>query len=169
LYEDHRDRLRQAIDVHPAYPEGRFSGRGIVICAGGARLFTCAWVLIRMLQDELGCTLPIEVWHFGDGEMGAPMRALLAERGIALIDVEAVRSDHPVRRLGGWELKPYAVLHTGFEEVLLLDADNVPVTDPTFLFDIPEYLETGALFWPDKSTIAASNEIWHVTGLEYRD
>jgi len=43
------------------YPEGRFARRGIVICAGGPRLFTCAWVCISMLRKVLGCALPIQV------------------------------------------------------------------------------------------------------------
>lgn len=41
------------------YPQGRYEGRGIVICAGGARLFTCAWVLIGILRRVVGCKLPI--------------------------------------------------------------------------------------------------------------
>ncbi|KAF4028816.1 putative Mannosyltransferase [Phytophthora infestans] len=36
-----------------------------------------------------------------------------------------------------------------FERVLFLDADNVPVRDPTYLFDSPEFEDTGAIFWPD--------------------
>ena len=169
MTDDHRKRLRQAMAEPTPYPDGAFAGRGIVICAGGERLFTCAWVLIRMLQDTLGCTLPIEVWHLGPREIGAPMAALLAERGVTLVDAEAVRRDHPVRQLGGWELKPYAILHSRFEEVLLIDADNVPVVDPAFLFDIPQYRETGAVFWPDIVKLVPDNPVWAACGLDYRD
>jgi hypothetical protein len=54
---------------------------------------------------------------------------------------------------------------SSFREVLLLDADNLPVTDPAVLFDRPEYKETGALFWPDVLDIAATNPIWAECGL----
>ena len=51
--------------------------------------------------------------------------------------------------LHGWELKPYAILHSPFSEVLFLDADNVPVVNPEFLFDTPQFQTSGAIFWPD--------------------
>ena len=73
----HRQLLQAAVAHPPAYPEGRYEGRGIVICAGGARLFTCAYVAIGILRRVLGCTLPIEVWHLGAAEIGPPMRRLL--------------------------------------------------------------------------------------------
>jgi hypothetical protein len=68
--------LAAAAASEPQFPDGRFEGRGIVMCAGGARLFTCAWGCINLLRRELGCTLPIEVWHLGPEEMTC--RALAA-------------------------------------------------------------------------------------------
>lgn len=149
-------------------PEGKFEGRGIVICAGGARLFTCAWVCIGMLR-RLGCALPIEVWHLGPGEMSGPMRSLLREFDVHCIDAFEVAKVHPVDRLGGWELKPYALLHSRFREVLLLDADNVPVRDPSNLFEREEFRSSGTIFWPDIMHLSRSNPIWAVAGLVARD
>jgi hypothetical protein len=167
-----RDDLASALAAaasSPAnFPEGRFDGRGIVICAGGARLFTCAWICIGMLR-RLGCTLPVEVWHLGPEELGAPMRSLLAGLGAETVDAHAVAKRHPVCRLGGWELKPYAVLHSRFRQVLLLDADNVPVKDPTGLFDDADFRATGAMFWPDLLRLSRSNPIWTIARLEARD
>lgn len=160
--------LRAAAASREDFPEDRFDGRGIVICAGGARMFTCAWICIGMLR-RLGCTLPVEVWHLGSEEMGPPMRGLLAELGAETIDAHEVAKHHAVRTLGGWELKPYALLHSRFREALLLDADNVPVKDPAGLFDDPEFRETGAMFWPDLLRLSRSNAIWAIAGLEARD
>ncbi len=159
------EELKHAAAQDPAYPAGRFAGRGIVICAGGARFFTCAWVAIGILRRQLGCTLPIEVWYLGDAEMGPAMQALLQEQGVELVDAFAVAKTHPARRFDGWELKTYAITHSRFQEVLLLDADNVPVADPAFLFETAEYTATGALFWPDIVRLARTNEIWAVSGL----
>ena len=58
-------------------------------------------------------------------------------------------SEFPHPRLNGWEAKAYAILHCPFEEVLLLDADIVPVRDPSFLFDSDEYQRSGSVLWPD--------------------
>jgi hypothetical protein len=163
-----KEALADAARADPEFPDGRFNGRGVVICAGGARLFTCAWVAIGILR-HLGCTLPIEVWYLGRDEMGPPMRGLLEERGAEPVDALQVARLHGVERLGGWELKPYAIMHSRFREVLLLDADNVPARDPSFLFEQPEYLASGALFWPDRVRLSPSNEVWVLSGLNYRE
>ena len=51
---------------------------------------------------------------------------------------------------------------TSFAEVLVLDADNLPLADPSFLFESPEYKSSGSLFWPD----FWSNN-WHNPGPVY--
>jgi hypothetical protein len=157
-----------AIANSPPYPADRFADRGIVICAGGARLFTCAWVAIGILRRVLGCRLPIEVWHLGSVEMGPPMRALLEGWDVEVVDALQLAERYPVRILGGWELKPYAIVHSRFREVFLLDADNVALIDPASLFELPEYAATGAIFWPDIVRLRADNPIWEVCGVAYR-
>jgi hypothetical protein len=164
---DHQIGFEAAVAQSPPYPADRFDGRGIVIPAGGARLFTCAWVAIGVLRRVLGCSLPIQVWHLGPAEMGPPMRALLEEQGVEVIDAHEVARRHPVRTLGGWELKPYAIIHSRFREVLLLDADNVPAVDPAWLFDSTEFAETGAIFWPDIVRLKADNPIWEISAVPY--
>jgi Mannosyltransferase putative/Glycosyltransferase family 9 (heptosyltransferase) len=143
------------------------NGRGIVICAGGVRYFTNAWVCIRMLR-HLGCHLPIEVWHLGPKEMTDSMRNLLKTLDATTVDALRIRKQHPARSLKGWELKPYSIIHSGFREVLFLDADNVPVRNPEYLFSFTQYLRTGAVFWPDYEKTSSNNQllIWRSCGLK---
>lgn len=150
----------------PPAPLPGMHGRGIVICAGGVRHFTNAWVCIQMLR-RLGCRLPVEVWHLGPEEMDQEMSGILAGLGATVVDAAVVRSRHPMRMLNGWELKPYAIAHSAFAEVLLLDADNVPVRNPEFLFDFPGYKSTGAVFWPDFDRVPQNDQlaIWRSCGL----
>ena len=150
----------------PACP-GSLEGRGIVICGGGA-YFPSVWVNVRQLR-RLGCTLPIQVWHLGAEEMDSHMRELLRPLGVECVDALAVRERHPARILNGWELKPYALLHSPFRQALLLDADNVAVLNPGFLFDAPEFTGAGAVFWPDYERMVASREAWRVFDVPYRD
>jgi ADP-heptose:LPS heptosyltransferase len=169
---------RQALNLHsagmacdryarmiPPYP-GRYQGRGIVICGGGARYLPSAWVCINLLR-RLGCDLPIELWHLGRKEMNDRMRELLAPLGVKCVDACQVRARFPVRILRGWELKPFAILHSAFREVLLLDADNAPVVNPAPLFDAPQYQAAGAVFWPDYcyGTGPKKTAIWQSCGL----
>jgi hypothetical protein len=87
---------------------------------------------------------------------------------VRCIDAELVRVRHPARKLGGWQLKPYALLHSSFQEVLLLDADNVPLVDPGFLFASAQYQETGAVLWPDFDRPDPPPAVWRFCGIPYR-
>ena len=156
------DRFVQSI---PPYPD-HFQGRGIVICGGGVSYFTNAWVCINMLR-HFGCKLPIEVWHLGRHELDEEMEKLLVPLGVECVDASEMRKRFPTRLLKGWELKPYAILQSSFREVFLLDADNVPVVNPEFLFESPEFGRTGAVFWPDfgNSIAKKAAPIWKSCGL----
>ncbi len=162
-----RVRFEQALRSLPAPPEG-MEGRGIVIPAGGCRLFTNAWVHIRQLR-ELGCRLPIQVWHLGPEEMQPEMARLLQGEGAACVDARAVRQHHPSRILGGWELKTFAIAYSPFAEVLLLDADNGPVANPESLFENAAYRHHGALFWPDLGRLEKTQQAWDILGLKRPD
>jgi ADP-heptose:LPS heptosyltransferase len=161
--------LEQFIRTIPPFPD-RFAGRGIVICGGGPKYFPNLWVCINMLR-RLGCQSGVQVWHLGWREMDGRMKALLAKLGVECVDAFKVRKTFPVRMLHGWAVKPYAMLHSRFHEVLLLDADNVPVVNPDFLFDVPEYKSSGAVFWPDVPIPgnAKATAIWRSCGLRQPD
>ena len=158
---------RQCLERMSAYPNC-FRGRGVVVCAGGHRLFTNAWVAVRVLR-HLGCRLPIQFWHLGESEMDDTMRRLVAAHGVECVDAERLAALWPARRLYGWELKAYALVHCPFQEVLLLDADNVALHDPTFLFNTPEYQAVGAIFWPDFSRLEPDRLAWAAFEVDYRD
>ena len=45
--------------------------------------------------------------------------------------------------------KLVAMIFSSFEEVLLLDSDNIPLQDPERLFESEAYAKTGSLLWMD--------------------
>jgi hypothetical protein len=161
--------IAQRRQARPACPQGRFRGRGIVTCAGGPRYFTCAWVLIWILRRVHRVDLPIQVWHLGRREMSEEMRLLLTELDAEVVDAETVIARHPARVAGGWPLKPYAIAHSRFREVLYLDADTVPLVDPRRMLDWEAYRRQGMLLWPDVVDLKADGPIWQRLGLAPRD
>jgi FkbM family methyltransferase len=165
---DYTQLLNNFAELPHDYPADKFSGRGIVICAGGEKYFTCAYVCVRILR-MLGCNLPVQFWHLGPQEITDEMRSIVAPLGVECVDAYDVRKTHPARTLNGWELKPYAIIHSKFQEVIALDADNVAVANPEYLFDSPEYKRTGAIFWPDYGRLAHTRAIWEISGVAYRD
>jgi hypothetical protein len=161
--------VNEAISTLRDEPDEPKEGRGIVMSAGGVKYQINAWVCIRMLR-RLGCELPIQCWFLGDTERNRAWEEVVAPYGVECVDAYEVRKRHPHARLHGWESKPYAIQHSPFAEVLFLDADNVPVRDPTFLFDTPEYRETGTTFWPDFGRLGPERLAWRVFGeIPYRD
>jgi ADP-heptose:LPS heptosyltransferase len=162
-----RRALEKFVTQIPSCPKG-FRGRGIVMAASGRQYVTCAWVCVRMLR-HVGCRLPVEIWHRGSHEWSPTLTRLFEPHGVRVVDASAVLQRHPARIEHKYGLKPYAILHASFRELLWLDADQVPVQDPTFLFDTPQFKETGAVFWPDYYRFDANNPIWRYTNIPYRD
>jgi len=173
---DHKISITKILNSNEDYPEEKFSGRGIVIPAGGEKYYIPAWVEINLLR-YLGCTLPIEVWYYGDAEMPDNVKDIFRGlQGVSLVDAEQVSKEYPARILKGWPIKPYSIIHSSFKEVLFLDADNVPVRDPEYLFDSDFYKDYGCMFWPDSemgflgSTLSLMNsEIWLILNLDRTD
>jgi hypothetical protein len=159
----------QARRSTPPYPAGRFAGAGIVIVAGGPRHYTNAWVSLTILRRVVGCRLPIQVWYLGPHEMSPRMTELLERFEVECVDVREVQRRHPMRIAGAWECKPYAIVHCPFKEVILLDADNVPLIDPEALLSWPEYRAAGVVFWPDLHNLGREHEIWEICRVPYRD
>lgn len=160
---DYRVELRAALAAPDVPLTGE--GRGIVQCVGGTLYTTLAYLSVVALR-ETGCTLPIEWWHMGRHEFDPQMYKLAQQLGVRVCDASSVPRSQPI---GGWELKPFSMLHSGFTEALFLDADNVVTKDPSFLFDNPDYDKHGAIFWPDlppkimKKWIPAV--VWNMVGL----
>lgn len=145
------------INTISPYPGG-FHGKGIVICAGGAAYLTCAWINITMLRMN-GCTLPIEVWY-NTNELNDEVIAALAELGVKCENISKY-TDSDIQDIA---IKPFAILHSSFREVMFLDADNNCMADPTYLFDSEQYRLYGTIFWPDFWTTEHTNPIWEITG-----
>lgn len=152
--------------VNQAVP--RSSGAGIVICAGGYRLFKDAWRSINVLRRH-GCVLPVEIWLLGEREWDPILPRLFADLDVAFRKPDATGDDAFATGLTGWPLKVYALLRSSFAQVLLLDADNVALADPTPLFADPSYERYGAMFWPDFSRLDPRRRIWALCGLPPQD
>lgn len=165
--------LEECVRTLPdAPPPGRFTDRGVVLCAGGDIYFPCAYVCLALLR-RAGCTLPVELWYRGRRELTDDAIALLAELGVTCVDARAVARREAYPRLDTWEIKALAIAHSRFAEVLYLDADNVPLRNPETLFGCEEYRRDGALFWPDRYDGMRGipwlrREAWTVCGVPFR-
>jgi hypothetical protein len=97
------------------------------------------------------------------------MKDIISPLGVTVVDAYKVRAKNPARVLGGWELKPYSIIHSKFREIIFLDADNVPVANPEYLLYDPDYLAKGSIFWPDFGRLQPTRKIWEICEVAYRD
>jgi len=126
---------------HPP-PDEHEHARGIAMVAY-PKVIAGVYAIVRTLRT-LGCQLPVELWI--DPMEMRPRHSVLQElvRRFHCV-VRVIHDPHATK----FHAKPYAIYHSRFESVLFLDSDNIPVRDPTYLFDSPEFQRLGAIFWPD--------------------
>ncbi|PSR79458.1 mannosyltransferase putative-domain-containing protein, partial [Coniella lustricola] len=131
---------------------------GIVIPVGNRNLRHAAH-LITSLRRVLGSTLPIQIACSGDGDLSPDNRAFL-ERihaaahppSLEFLNVLTVFSDRTLhlRKQGSWAIKPFALLASRFETVILVNADTVFLQKPEALLAHGALQRAGTLLFRDR-------------------
>lgn len=123
------------------------AGKGIVIPVG-EKYTALALHAVKVLL-LLDCQLPIEIAFFGDADLSAGSQARFTEYpNVRLLDLASRLQGHLA--LTGWDIKPFAILFSSFERVLLMDADVVWLQNPALILDSAAFARTGALFFIDR-------------------
>lgn len=169
-YEDFRRLLSQLNDLlfpftAPYFPDHmslrshlKKGGRGIVLTAGNDQV---SYLLAQIpILRQLGCNLPIEVMYVGDGDLNRDSRQDLEDlEGVVTRDIGAMI--HPVGwNVASWAAKPFAILLSSFREAIFIDADSFFFTNPEVMFEYPEYVKTGAMFFRDRLIMPESKKSW---------
>ena len=128
--------------------------RGLVVCAGEGDSFLEMISMIEQTRYRLESVLPIVVAHCNE----------LSDESISIIlsvsDVQVLNictTANPViasmsRRMSGFFCKPAALILSPFRHTIVADTDDVFFKKPELLFDSPQYLATGTLFFRDRWT-----------------
>jgi hypothetical protein len=163
------DRLADEIDVITynvsPYPGG-FEDDGIVVVATNPFYLANAWVVIRLLRLH-GCTLPIELWHEGASWLESGTQELFetySVRWVSASDFDSTPGGHPKGPL----LQLFAVAYSSFQRVLCLDADSIPVGDPSNCFENSSFLHSGSIFWPGIQGTPEIDAIWRILRVPFR-
>ncbi|RLN13992.1 hypothetical protein BBJ28_00026219, partial [Nothophytophthora sp. Chile5] len=139
------------------------------------KLLASAYASISTLRNVLGCQLPIEIWfHADEIENDYGLLAPLQQLSILVGGISFHEIYNPQAK--GFYSKVFAIYNSHFDRVLFLDADNVPVRDPSFLFETSEFVDTGAVFWPDfwhprrtLFNLHAKSMLWELLDMPYVD
>lgn len=151
----------EVIKKLPSYPAGVFSGRGIIMLAGGPYSDYAATGL-GMLR-EINCRLPIEVWMKDEKEEKAGWCDELRDEGMACRRVSDYMDVSKIEH--GYQLKISSILFSSFEQILFLDGDNIPVRKPDEVFDSKSFMDTGVVLWMDYWRHTGSPLLPYILGL----
>ncbi|ORX77881.1 hypothetical protein BCR32DRAFT_295348 [Anaeromyces robustus] len=126
------------------------NGRGIVIGTGDFH-FVYARSSIDTIRNVLNCTLPIEVFYCGEDDLSEENRSILKKfKDVDVIDISQY-FDRSIVNLKSFAVKPYSILASKFEEVILMDADALYIRNPEELYEDEGYIKTGTLYFQDRS------------------
>ncbi|TVY58637.1 Alpha-1,2-mannosyltransferase MNN22 [Lachnellula suecica] len=122
------------------------STRGIVTI-GGDTFTGQVLVQLRMLR-RFNAELPVEVFLPEPDE--AELKGHICHTLFPALNARCVPLPKvPGHKLSRFAYKAFALLHSTFEDILFLDADNFPIVDPNAFFDAEPYTSTGLVMWPD--------------------
>ncbi|KAI9841583.1 MAG: hypothetical protein M1838_003500 [Thelocarpon superellum] len=126
---------------------------GIGVCVGNGNV-VLAGHLIRTLRTVLNSTLPIEIAFHGEQDLTqeAHDTVMALAENMSLLGLSKIFQHPSVGLYQSWALKPFDLLASRFQRVILVDADVIFMPKPDNLFETePGLMETGTLFWHDRA------------------
>jgi len=117
-------------------------------------------------SEELGCKLPVEVWHWGELTPAECDAAGAFGGAPDLFRCRDFRELLPFR-IHGYQSLMAAVMCSSFREVLFFAADVVLLRDPAgrLGFESAAFRATGAVLWPDLYNFAHTEMDDHPEGV----
>ena len=162
----------RSLNTSHAYPRGRFRGAGYVMVV---RQHTAAAALLTLrLLRRHGGTLPAEVWHRRGEISEAVLLSMRAYNAASMTfeqyceEAELVPACWNAHALS-LQLGPWAVVHSRFETVLIVEPGTVPVANLDVLFQSRQLALHGAVLWSGAETfLSATSPLWAALGLAPR-
>lgn len=113
---------------------------------------------------QLGCILPIQIFYSGKNDLeDIHIKEFESMSGVSVEDI-TLHFNNEVLRLSGWAIKPFCILASKFQQVILIDADTIFLSNPAKIFQDPDYKRTGTMFYLDRTLFP--NVSWQREWLE---
>jgi len=148
-------------------PKQLYKGNGIVY-VGGGKFNWLALLSIKSLRS-LGSNLPVEVIIPTVDEYEID----LCGRIFPALNAKCILLEHALGeeamnkfKFKGYQYKALALIVSTFENVLLIDADNIPVHAPDYLFENEPFINTGLITWPDFWRRATSPDYYKIANIK---
>lgn len=152
-------------------PRNLYTGNGIVYVGGGK----FNWLTLLSIKSirASGSTLPVEILIPSldeyDPDLCARVFPALNAHCIYLpylLSGDSQGSSASKFSFKGYQYKALAMLLLSFENVLLLDGDNIPLRRPDHLFTNKPFTDNGLVLWPDFWRRATSPLYYQIAGID---
>ena len=156
----------KAISTDPPRLNYTAGTKGLVTTAGGSYLPVLV-VSLRMLR-RTGSRLPVEVFlathEEHEEKICDQVLPSLGARCIVMTDI--LNAAPGTVKIEKYQLKPFAMLFSSFEEILFLDADAFPLSKPESIFENEPFKSTKMVTWPDFWASTASPLYYQISSQE---
>lgn len=145
----HRNVVKQLREM-PLPPKKLFQGNGIVILTS-KKFLPGALVTIGQLR-EMGSKLPVEVILNYEEDYDTEMcEVMLPKLNAKCLIIERELTSELLKslKLKKFQLKIVGVLVSRFDNIIMLDADNIPIKNVDKLLESEAFNATKFLLWPD--------------------
>ncbi|KAF9432585.1 hypothetical protein BGZ76_010589 [Entomortierella beljakovae] len=157
-FDLHLETTKDTLQTNPKDRAGAGAGRGsvknrgIVMCVGDKHSMY-ARTTIRVLREVLKSTLPIEMYYAGSKDLSQENREWFekVDGGLTRVIDITEKLDQDLLLISGPVIKPFAMLVSSFQEVILMDSDAYFLQDPAILFEDGGYKEVGTVFFYDRT------------------
>lgn len=150
-------------------PKNSYKGRGIVT-VGGGKFSLMATSMINAIR-KTGTTLPIEVFipPADQGQEDFYCNTWLPKYNAKCIYITDILSEKMIESFTfeGYQFKSLALITSSFEDILLLDADNIPLQPLDKIFDSDIYKSAGLILWPDFWRRTTMPLFYEIAGMPY--
>lgn len=146
-----KKKLKSFSNIHPQSADWNHykNSKGIVLTCGGDYSWLC-YLNIKQIR-AVNCKLKIEVFIFGNENYDPKFCDLIKKYNAYcnLVDEKIHQYLSSIKIFSKYQFKILAIFFSKFENLLLLDLDNIIVKDIEHLFTSIEYLNHGLVLWPD--------------------
>lgn len=145
----------------------KYQGDGIVM-VGGDQYSLLSFLSIKVLR-EFQTTLPVEVFiPKGESYDKEYCDELLPKYNAKCIYLSDIISQDTMDdfKFKGYQYKSLAIVASSFKNLLLLDADNFPITNLDRIFDSSIFKEKGLILWPDFWRRTTTPKYYDIAGIK---
>ncbi|KAM9935836.1 hypothetical protein OXX80_004616 [Metschnikowia pulcherrima] len=143
---------------------GYMQGNGIIYLGGG-KYNQLVLTSISVLRS-LGSVMPVEVLIPKKKDFDIDLcNTILPKLNAKCKVIEDFVPASVMSKIGGFQLKNVALLVSSFQNVLYLDADNIPIKNPDILFVNEPFKSSRMVMWPDLWRRSTSPLYYDIAGI----